>query len=217
MIKLKDDSFNRLQLKKTNIIDRFIIFIIRSIANYFWIVVDILSHDNEIFAERYERSIGEDYKNECKTFNISKGAKIIHIGCGSYPLTEMTLVRVFDVDVVGIDKNTKAVKRANKVVLKKQMDKKIKIEQGNGAYYPIEDFDMIIVSSCALPKTDILNHVFTNAKKNSTIIVRDLDTSTDEFLEHLNEYNYITIEKRIHHNSPSIMPIGWNAFYLKKK
>lgn len=217
MIKSTDDGIRRLQFKKTKILDRLVIFVIRAISNYFWIAVDILSHDNEKIAERYERSIGEEYKNECKAFNISKGKKILHIGCGSYPLTEMTIVRLFEVDVVGIDKNTKAVKRANEVILKKQFDKKIIIEQGNGADYPVEEFDMIIVSSCALPKTDILNHIFTKAKKNSIIVIRDLDTSTDEFLEHINEYKYITIEKRIHHPVPSLMPIGWNAFYLKKK
>ena len=216
MIKSTDDGIRRLQFKKTKILDRLVIFVIRAISNYFWIVVDILSHDNEKIAERYERSIGEEYKNECKEFNISKGKKILHIGCGSYPLTEMTIVRLFEVDVVGIDKNTKAVKRANEVILKKQFDKKIIIEQGSGADYPVEEFDMIIVSSCALPKTDILNHIFTKAKKNTIIVIRDLDTSTDDFLEHINEYKYITIEKRIHHTIPYLMG-GWNAFYLKKK
>ena len=217
MIKSKDDGIRRLQFKKTKILDRLVIFVIRAISNYFWIVVDILSHANEKIAERYERSIGEEYKNECKAFNLSKGKKILHIGCGSYPLTEMTIVKLFEVNIVGIDKNTKAVKRANEVILKKQFDKKIIIERGNGADYPVEEFDMIIVSSCALPKTDILNHVFTKAKKNSIIVIRDLDTSTDEFLDYINEYKYITIEKRIHHPVPSLMPIGWNAFYLKKK
>ena len=217
MVKSIDDRVRRLQFKKTKIIDRLAIFVIRAISNYLWIVVDILSHDNEKTAERYERSVGREYKNECKAFNISKGKKILHIGCGSYPLTEMTIARLFEVDVVGIDKNTKAVKRANEVILKKQFDKKIIIEQGNGADYPVEEFDMIIVSSCALPKTDILNHVFTKAKKNSIIVIRDLDTSTDEFLDYINEYKYITIEKRIHHPAPSLMPIGWNAFHLKKK
>jgi precorrin-6B methylase 2 len=217
MIKSTDDGIRRLQFKKTKILARLVIFVIRAVSNYFWIVIDILSHDNEKIAERYERSIGEEYKNECKAFNISKGKKILHIGCGSYPLTEMTIARLFEIDVVGIDKNTKAVKRANEVILKKQFDKKIIIEQGNGADYPVEEFDMIIVSSCALPKKDILNHIFTKAKKNSIIVIRDLDTSTDEILAHINEYKYITIEKRIHHPVPSLMPIGWNAFYLKKK
>jgi len=217
MAKSIDDRVRRLQFKKTKIIDRLAIFVIRTISNYLWTVVDILSHDNEKTAERYERSVGREYKNECKAFNISKGKKILHIGCGSYPLTEMTIARLFEVDVVGIDKNTKAVKRANEVILKKQFDKKITIKQGNGVDYPVEEFDMIIVSSCALPKTDILNHVFTKAKKNSIIIIRDLDTSTDEFLDYINEYKYITIEKRIHHPAPSLMPIGWNAFHLKKK
>ena len=138
------------------------------------------------------------------------------MGCGSYPLTEMTIARLFEVHVVGIDKNLKAVKRAGNVILKKKFDKKITIEYGNGVNYPVEDFDTIIVSSCALPKVAILNHIFTKAKTNSSIIVRDLDIATEEILDCINEYENIVIEKRIHHPVPSLMPIGWNAFYLKK-
>ena len=198
-------------------LDRIAMFATRTVSNYFWIVVDILSHDNEKIAKRYEQSIGKEYKNECATLNVKKGHKIIHIGCGSYPLTEMTLANLFDIKITGIDKNKKAVQRAHDVVIDKKFEDKITIEQGNGAEYPVQDFDMIIVSSCALPKTEILENIFTTAKKESTIIIRDLETSTDEFLEYLSQFHDITIEKRIQHPVPFLMPIGWSAFHLKKK
>jgi hypothetical protein len=95
-----ENSCPQVQFKKSKIIDRIAIFLIRTVSNYFWIVVDILSYQNEKIADIYERSIGEEYKNECKTFHISKGKKILHVGCGSYPLTEMTLTELFKVEVV---------------------------------------------------------------------------------------------------------------------
>ena len=218
MVKSTDDRVHKLQFEKTKIIDRFAIFVIRTASNYFWVVVDILSHQNNKIADYYESSIGKEYEKECKTFQILKGNKILHIGCGSYPLTEMTIARLFEVNVVGIDKSKKAVKRANEVILKKHYDKKITINQGNGATFPVEEFDIIIVSSCALPKKDILNHIFSKAKKNSILIIRDLDMATGEILDCVNEHKKnITIEKRINHPVPIMLPIGWNAFHLKKK
>jgi len=211
------NSCPQVQFKKSKIIDRIAIFLIRTASNYFWIVVDILSYQNEKIADLYKKSIGEEYKNECKTFHISKGKKILHVGCGSYPLTEMTLTELFKVEVVGIDKNKKAVKRANEVILKKHLDKKITIKQGNGAKYPLEKFDIIIVSSCALPKKEILSHIFKTAKKKSIIIIRDLDAVTDEILNCIDAHKNITIEKRIHHPVPCLLLLGWNAFHLKKK
>ena len=56
MIKSTDNGIRRLQFKKTKILDRLVIFVIRAISNYFWIVVDILSHDNEKIAESIQKT-----------------------------------------------------------------------------------------------------------------------------------------------------------------
>jgi len=217
MAKSQDVNYPTLQFNNSKIIDRITIFLARFFANYFWIVVDIFSHHDDKIAEYYERSIGKEYKNECKKINIAKGSKILHIGCGSYPLTEMTLAKLFDVKIVGIDKSKKAVMRASEVVLKKKLNNKITIEKGNGANYSLEKFDMVIVSSCALPKKEIFDHIFKTAKKNSIIIIRDLDAVIDEILSCIDANEDITIEKRIHHPNPFKPFLGWNAFHLKKK
>ena len=43
----------------------------------------------------------------------------------------------------------KAVKSANEVILKKNLNDKIKINHGDGINYPIQNFDVVIISSCA--------------------------------------------------------------------
>jgi len=217
MDKSAEISHSKLNFNKKRIIDRFVIFLARGFSNYFWIIVDILSSKNQRISNYYETLIGKEYANECKSFNLSKGKKILHIGCGSYPLTEITIAKLFDVNIVGIDKNLKAVKRANEVILQKRLKNKIKIEQGNGSNFPVKKFDMIIVSSCAVPKKDILNHILKTAKQECFIIVRDLDIETDEILTCIKNQKNITIVKRIHHPVPSIFPIGWEAFHLIKK
>jgi predicted HAD superfamily phosphohydrolase len=97
-----------------------------------------------------------------------------------------------------------------------KLDKKIKIEHGNGTNYPVDKFDVIIVSSCSLPKAKILENVFKLAKKPCTIIIRELDIATDGILNYVNSYKDIVFEKKIHHQS-LLLPIGWNAFFFTKK
>ena len=122
MVKSINVRNHKLQFKKTKILDRIAIFTIRTASNYFWIIIDILSHQNSRIAQRYERSIGKEYKNECEAFQIAKGKKILHVGCGSYPLTEMTIARLFDISIVGIDKSSKAIQRANEVIRKNHLE-----------------------------------------------------------------------------------------------
>lgn len=217
MVKLSKNKSRTIVLKNTKIIDRIIIFLIRTISNYFWIVIDIISKDSEKISQIYKKSIGEEYKNECKTLKISKGKKVLHIGCGSFPLTEMTIANLSEANIVGIDKNKKAVSRGREVILKENLQNKIKIEQGNGANYPVKDFDLIIVSGCALPKKEILSHLFKDSKKNCNIIVRDLEGTLDDTINCINAHKNIVIKKRIDHPSPSFFVLGWSAFYLEKK
>ncbi|MFO7677334.1 MAG: nicotianamine synthase family protein [Thermoplasmatota archaeon] len=203
-------------MKKTTIIDKCTIFVIRLVSNYFWVIVDILSHDNPKIALRYEQSIGKEYKKECAEIGLSKGKKVLHVGCGSYPLTELSLSGFSDVKITGIDKNEKAVERAKQIIKDKNIEEKIKIELGNGTQYKVDDFDLIIISSCAIPKKDILQHIFSQAKKDCIIILRDFDVATDLFISWLQSFDNITIEKRNYHPVPTFLPIGWNTFYLKK-
>jgi protein-L-isoaspartate O-methyltransferase len=207
----------RLQICKTSVIDTLTVFIIRFVSNVFWIIVDIFSYDNTKIAKRYEQSVGQEYKREYATLNLSKEKKILHIGCGSYPLTELSLAELFDVHITGIDKNKKAVLRAKKIIKQKNLENSIRIEMGNGTKYPMNDFDLIIVSSCALPKKEILDHIFSQAKKNCKIIIRDFDIYTDAFVCWIEEYNDVKLEKKIYHHVPSFLPIGWNTFHLHKK
>jgi precorrin-6B methylase 2 len=188
------------------------------ITNFFWDIIDVLAHENRKIAELYEKIIGEEYKKEFVSFGISKGNKVLHIGCGAYPLTEIELAKLFNVKVVGIDKNPLAVKLANEVIQKERLGKKIKIEHGDGVNHPVNKFDVIIISSCSSPKLKILEHIFKIAKKQSVIIVREIDAAVERVLEYINSRNDVTQVKKIHHTPfPFLHPIGWNSIYLKKK
>jgi 2-polyprenyl-3-methyl-5-hydroxy-6-metoxy-1,4-benzoquinol methylase len=195
------------------------IHLMKNISGYYWYIVDNLAFKLDKLAERYyKKSIGAEYKREYQTFGISKNDKVLHIGSGAFPLTEITLAETIGATVVGIDSSMKAVNSADDIVHKKNLQSKIKINYGNGINYPINDFDVVIVSSCASPMVKIIEHILKNATNNSKIIVREIDTSIKPLVRYINMQRNVSLVKKIDHNPfPFIKPFGWQSFHLIKK
>jgi precorrin-6B methylase 2 len=142
---------------------------------------------------------------------------VLHIGCGAYPLTDIVLAQSCSGALVGIDKNPLAVHRAQEVIQRHRLQNKITVQQGNGTEFPVNDFDLILVSSCSLPKVQILEHLFKNAKHQSTIIVRELSIATPDILHCINTHPDIEIIQQIHHTPfPFYGLLGWDTFCLRK-
>jgi precorrin-6B methylase 2 len=203
---------------KKTILDTLAIFFIKRLSNCFWEIADTWSYKNEKIARLYNKSIGKEYRKEYKNCSISSSTNILHIGCGSYPLTEIVLTECTKGQIVGIDKNPQTVEQAQQMVKKNNLEHRITINHGDGLNYPVEDFDVIIVSSCSLPKVQILQHLFQKAKSQSTIIVRELDIAANDIQHCIDEYHNIKLLQQVRHNPfPFFEPIGWTTFCLKKK
>ncbi|DAC73132.1 MAG TPA: hypothetical protein DSN98_01625 [Thermoplasmata archaeon] len=203
--------------EKQPIIERFFVWPIKGISNYFWHIMDVWSYKNQRIAEHYNKAIATEYKSEYESVGISENSKILHIGCGPYPLTVIELASLGKVKIVGIDKDPDAVRQARDVLKKKGLEKKVNIYEGDGSSYPVKPFDVIIVSTCSYPKASILEHIFTTAKPNTIIIVRELHVASKDICRCIDKYPSIVILKQMHHDSfLLIAPIAWDAFYLKK-
>ena len=100
----------------------------------------------------------------------------------------------------------------------KNLNGKIKIDHGNGIDYPIEEFDVIIISSCASPMMGIVKHIFKTAKNHSKIIVREMETSLKPLVKYIDmQQDIYLVEKIDHHPFPFLKPFGWQSFHLIKK
>jgi precorrin-6B methylase 2 len=203
---------------KTTILDTIAIFFIKKLSNCFWELADTWSYNNEKIAQLYNKTIGKEYRNEYENCNISSKANILHIGCGAYPLTEIILASCTKGHILGIDKNPDTVLRAQQMIKKNKLENHITIRHGDGLDFSVEDFDVIIVSSCSLPKVKILEHLFQKVQSQSTIIVREVDIAAKDILNCINEHPDIELIKQVRHNPfPFFEPIGWTTFCLKKK
>lgn len=203
---------------KKTVLDTLAKFFIKKVSNCFWEIADVWSFKNEKIAKFYNRFIGKEYQKEYENCGICGKANILHIGCGAYPLTEIVLASCSIGKIVGIDKNLQTVQHAQQMIRKNNLEDHIVIKHGDGLDYPVSDFDFIIVSSCSLPKVQILNHLFQKAKSQSTIIVREVDIAANDILQCIDAHEDIQLKKQVRHNPfPFFEPIGWTTFCLDKK
>ena len=187
----------------------------RKLANYFWRCTEILCCKIKILGEIYEKIIGTEYKKENKIFDVSKSKNILHIGCGRYPITALTLVKNYDANIVVIDRDPEVVSSAIQIVNDKKLSDKIAVRVGDGTKYPMEDFDTIIVSSCSIPKIKILEHIFKTSKPNNKIIVRELKWETKAINDFIDSNNDVLLVKKI--DNYSFPYFRWSSFYCMKK
>jgi 2-polyprenyl-3-methyl-5-hydroxy-6-metoxy-1,4-benzoquinol methylase len=203
---------------RKTILDTIAIFFIKKTANCFWEIADTWSYKNDAITKLYNKTIGKEYRKEYENCGISSHMNILHIGCGSYPLTEMVLASCTEGRIVGIDKNSQSVQRGQQVIKKNKLDDRIILKHGDGLDFPVEEFDMVIVSSCSQPKIKILEHIFQKVKSQSTIIVREVDIATKDIINCIDAYPVIELNQQIRHNPfPFFEPIGWTTFCLTKK
>jgi precorrin-6B methylase 2 len=204
--------------QRKTILDTIAIFFIKKTANCFWEIADTWSYENDTITKLYNKTIGKEYRKEYQNCDISSHSNILHIGCGSYPLTEIILASCTKGKIVGIDKNIQSVQRGQEVVKKNKLDDRIILKYGDGLDFPVEEFDMVIVSSCSQPKVKILQHLFQNVKSKSSIIVREVDIATKDILNYIDAHPDIELKQQIRHNPfPFFEPIGWTTFCLTKK
>ena len=214
---LKWTAMKQHSSKKT-VLDIIAIFFVKKVSNTFWEIADAWSYKNEKIARLYNNSIEEEYKKECQTYGLSSDSKVLHIGCGAYPLTDIVLAQCFQGAIVGIDKNPMAVRHAQEVIQQHHLQNRIAVQQANGTEFPVDDFQLILISSCSLPKLQILEHLFKNGKHQSMIVVREISIATADILQCIKTHPDIEIIQQIHHTPfPFYGPLGWDTFYLRKK
>jgi len=181
----------------------------------FWKYVDYIACKLEKIAKAYENTVGREYKKEIEDFNLKKDKKILHIGCGAYPISALMLASLDDTKIVTIDSSRRSIKIANKIIQKKNLNNKIKAEYGDATKYPLDGFDTIIISGCSVPKIQVFNHIIKNAKSNSKIIIRETFLDIESIVNNIASNKEVKIAKKIKNRAFSNS--YWTSYCLLKK
>ena len=131
--------------------------------------------------------------NEITLAGISKDKSVLHIGCGPIPVTSILLTKKTNAKIIGIDNNSHSIKKAKIYVKNSGFSDKIQIKHADAKDFPIENFDVIIVSQGVKPIKEILMHISKSMKDHALVIYRTSTTPGGE----ISEKDLLLTERRI--------------------
>ena len=124
------------------------------------------------FADLYTGYYHHMIMDETAMTHITAETSVLHIGCGSIPNTAVTLAKEIGVFVTALDNDEVAVKKARMYIQQANLQDNITIELGDGMNYPLQDFDLIIISLGVEPIEKVLGNISVSAKPGTRVIYR---------------------------------------------
>lgn len=124
-------------------------------------------------ARRYGRRFYEAMvREEARLAGIEPGAHLLHVGCGAYPFTALTLAQL-GYTVVGVDRDPGAAAMARRVVKAMGRQERIRIEHAHGESVNTSAFDAVWVSLHVWPRAAVLANCLQGLRIGGRMVVRD--------------------------------------------
>jgi len=140
-----------------------------------------------LYVKYYEDIIDK----EITMANISSSDRVLHMGCGPIPATSILIARKTGAVVTGIDRNSRSVEESRSCIHILNSNGRVLIKYAEALKFPIEKFNVIIVSQGIEPRDNILEYISQSMKDDARVIFRTISsvegeiTQNDVFLEHL--------------------------------
>ena len=174
----------------------------RTFIDFIFYLAETISLKLEKLLLLYVKYYDDLLEHEIQIAKISNLTQVAHIGCGPIPSTSILIAKKTGANVVAIDKNQQAVKKASLCVNKLKLTDKITIKNAEASTFPIENFDVLIISHAVKPREKFLYHVSKTMKENAIIVYRSFSsesgelTDNDSFLKDIFIIDKISSSKR---------------------
>jgi predicted RNA methylase len=171
---------------------------------YRFIFLELLARKINYFYRSLSNYRRKVISEELKIAKVSPKDKVLFIGCGMLPSTPMIIAEEkVAKKITTIDNSRKTAKMAESYISKKGLSDKIKIEYGDGASYPVENFDIIFLAGDVWPLEPILKNLSSNMKKNAKLICREIKDDINLFLKEEELYDKFSFESSSEHPAGS--------------
>ena len=122
-------------------------------------------------------------ENEINLANISEDDTILHIGGGPIPATSILLAKKSGARVTSIDNNLRSVKQAISCVLEAGVADKVQIQYAEANSFPVDKFDVIIISQGTRSYKELLQHISQSMKDDTRVIFRTSTSPSGEIVQ----------------------------------
>jgi ubiquinone/menaquinone biosynthesis C-methylase UbiE len=160
---------------------KFDIHKLKKINDFCFVIIEKIIIKLQKLHPLYLDFYNEMIENEIRLANITKDDKILHIGCGSFPATSIILAKKTNANITNIDNKYKSVKQAQLIVSKYNLSNQIKIIHADANHFPMNEFDLVLLSQGIKPHKEILTYVSQSIKPETRVIFRSSSEINGEF------------------------------------
>jgi len=146
----------------------------KSFIDFFIRKLEKILSEHLIFAKLYTAFFYKMTIDEFKMIDLPENSKVVNIGCGSLPHTLIILAKQRKWNMVGIDHDKVAIKKAVEMIKHYDLSDKIKIMYGEGISVDYSQFNLIIISHGVEPKKQVLEKLGKEIDKKSMILYRTI-------------------------------------------
>jgi len=169
----------------------------RIISCYKFNFIELLAIKMDLFYNLLMKWRKPVFLKEIKMAKITSQDKVLLIGCGILPSETVLIAQQTKARIIGIDNSIKACNIAQSYVQKKGLSDLIKIEYGDGANYPLIEFDVIFIAINVWPIDLVLKNLLYNAKPNTRIMCKSIKNDILKSIEKREFHNSFSIESQL--------------------
>ena len=187
---------------------------LKGLMDYLFVIFEKISRNFKFLSDLYLDLYEEIINNEIKIGDIKKNDSILVIGCGSLPATTVLLYKKTRANILAIDIDPKAVRKAKLFLKENHLDKKIMIENKDGLNCDFSIFDIIFVLYGVKKQRKIFEKISNDINDKTRVIFRTAKENEDKIEKvKIDLGNNFRISKKI--STYSLGPI--DSFLLAKK
>ena len=154
----------------------------KNYVDYSYIIFEKLAYSFEILSSNYLKLYDELIEKEISMAKITDDTNVLVIGCGSLPATTALIGLKIKANIVSIDYDVKAIKKATIFIKNLNPKSNIKIEYADGLAYPIDKFDVIFVLYGVKKQKELLENLSQKIGKSIKIIYRTNQDALDQLV-----------------------------------
>ena len=110
-------------------------------------------------------------EREVEAAGLEPGGRIIHVGCGSLPITAIYLGEK-GFRVLAVDRDPAAVSRARDVICREGLEDRVDVQKANGESADCSGFDAIWISFHVEPRDKVLDSCLASLKEGGRVVLR---------------------------------------------
>lgn len=159
------------------------VFSLKKLVDYMFVVVEKIVIKMKKLLPLYLTYYEDIVDEEISIANIHSDDEVLHMGCGPIPSTCILIAQKTGA-ATGIDKILRTVEEARSCIQVIKCGDKVQVKHANALGYPIENFDIVIVSQGIEPRDEILKYISQSMKADARVIFRTISSKEGDLTHH---------------------------------